>query len=74
MDLNEQRKYVFIKEYVTDNGTIPEGTEIILFRGLVYINGGMADPYSSHLIMNIISDKKKSKEYLKQGILINNQL
>ena len=29
MDIDEQRKYVFKIPYETNNGTIPEGTEII---------------------------------------------
>lgn len=74
MDLNEQKKYVFKKAYVMNAGTIPEGTEIILFRGFVYINGGMADNYSQGLIMSIVNDKKKREEYLVQMKLIGNKV
>ena len=74
MDINEQKKYVFKKAYRIEAGTIPEGTEIILFRGFVYINGGMADNYSSGLIMSIVNDKRKSDEYLQPMRLINNKL
>ena len=74
MDINEQKKYVFKKAYQTKSGTIPEGTEIILFRGLVYINGGMADNYSSGLIMHIVSNEKKREEYLTRMKIINNKV
>ena len=74
MYLNEQRKYVFKKAYVTESGTIPEGTEIILFRGLVHINGGMADQYSQGLIMSIVNDKKKYNEYLTRMQIIGNKV
>ena len=74
MDLNEQKKYVFKKAYFMNAGTIPEGTEIILFRGFVYINGGMADNYSQGLIMSIVNDKKKREEYLVQMKLIGNKV
>lgn len=74
MNLNEQKKYVFKKAYVMDAGTIPEGTEIILFRGFVYINGGMADNYSQGLIMSIINNEKKRNEYLQQMKIIGNKV
>ena len=74
MDLNEQKKYVFKKSYVMEAGTIPEGTEIILFRGFVYINGGMADEYSQHLIMRIIADERKRNEYLVPMRIIGNKV
>lgn len=74
MQIDEQRKYVFKKAYSTNSGTIPEGTEIILFRGWVYINGGMADEYSKGLIMNIIQNQKKRDEYLVQMKIIGNSL
>lgn len=74
MDLNEQRKYVFKKAYVMDAGTIPEGTEIILFRGFVYINGGMADEYSQGLIMSIVNNEKKRDEYLTRMKIIGNKI
>ena len=74
MNINEQKKYVFKKAYQTEAGTIPEGTEIILFRGFVYINGGMADNFSRGLIMNIISNEKKRDEYLTPMKIINNKL
>ena len=74
MNLNKQKKYVFKKAYVMDAGTIPEGTEIILFRGFVYINGGMADNYSQGLIMSIINNEKKRNEYLQQMKIIGNKV
>ena len=74
MDINEQRKYVFKKAYETEHGTIPEGTEIILFRGWSYINGGLADQYSNTLIMNILKDARKRDEYLVQMQLIPNKV
>ena len=74
MNFDEQKKYVFKKAYVMEAGTIPEGTEIILFRGFVYINGGMADEYSQSLIMSIVNNKNKCKEYLTQMKIIGNKV
>lgn len=74
MDINQQKKYVFKEAYQTEDGTIPEGTEIIVFRGLVYINGGMADAYSRRIILNIISNNNDFKKYLTQVQLINNKI
>jgi hypothetical protein len=73
-NFDEQIKYVFKKAYTVDYGTIPEGTEIILMRGWVYINGGMADDYSRGLIMNIINNPKKRDEYLVRMKIIGNKI
>ena len=74
MQIDEQRKYVFKKSYSTDAGVIPEGTEIILFRGWVYINGGMADEYSKGLIMSIVNNQQKRDEYLVRMKIIGNKV
>ena len=73
-NFDEQVKYVFKKAYNMEYGTIPEGTEIILFRGWVYINGGMADDYSQGLIMSIINNKNKRDEYLVRMKIIGNKV
>ena len=71
---DEQVKYVFKKAYETSIGTIPEGTEIILFRDWVYVNGGMADEYSRGLIMSIVNNKRKCDEYLVRMKIIGNKI
>lgn len=71
---DEQIKYVFKKAYVTSEGTIPEGTEIILLRGNIFINGGLADLYSRHLLLGVIRDKAKCGEYLKRVQIIGNKV
>lgn len=73
-NFDEQIKYVFRKPYVIDSGTIPEGSEVILFRGWVYINGGMADEYSRGLIMSIVNNKQKRDEYLVRVKIIGNKV
>lgn len=74
MNINEQKRYVFKKAYTNNYGTIPEGTEVNLFRGFIYINGGMCDSYSEGLISHILSNEKLKNEYLQQMKIINNQI
>lgn len=64
MQYYEQKRYVFKKAYTIEAGTIPEGTEVMLFRDWVYINGNMADGYSNGLIKSIINNTRKCNEYL----------
>lgn len=64
MQQYEQKRYEFKKSYTIEAGTIPEGTEVMLFRGWAYINGAMADDYSNGLIKSIINNPAKCKEYL----------
>ena len=46
-----QKKYIFIKEYQGQEGKIPQGTEIIIFRGFVYMNGRNGSPSVSKNII-----------------------
>ena len=49
-----QRKFIFIKEYSGEYGKIPQGTELIFFRGFLYMNGGMVHPAYQKILFNII--------------------
>lgn len=68
-NFEDQIKYVFKKPYSVEAGTIPEGTEIIYWHGDVFVNGGMCDAYSRTLLLNLINNPEKSKEYLKKMYL-----
>ena len=51
-----EEKYVLIKPYVCDYGTLPEGSEIIFFRGQFYLNGGPIPQVWNTLFNKIIKD------------------
>lgn len=70
----EQVKYIFIKEFKTQDGNIPQGTEIRLFRGFVYMNGGMVHPAYNNILMNIINNPKLHNEYLREVNIIHNKV
>lgn len=70
----EQKKYVFIKPYGTKEGIIPEGSEIIVFRDIIYLNGGMIHPAYQQVLMNIISNNNLNNEYLKEVSIIQNKI
>lgn len=69
-----QKKYIFLKDYHGEHGKIPQGTEIIIFRGFLYMNGGMVHPAYQKILLNIITNDKLSKEYLKEVQIINNKI
>lgn len=69
-----QRKYVFIKPYSSREGVIPEGSEIIVFRDVVYLNGGMIHPAYQQMLMNIVQNENLNKEYLKEVQVIQNKI
>lgn len=69
-----RKKYVFIKQFKTNEGVIPEGSEIIVFRGSIYMNGGMLHPAYNSMIMNIINNPKLRKEYLIEMDIIPNKI
>lgn len=68
-----EKKYVFIKSYTTQYGTIPENTDAFIFRGQVYINGGLCSPAYASIIRNLISDDDLHKEYLKDVSIQKNE-
>ena len=65
------KKYVFIKQFKTNEGVIPEGSEI---RGSIYMNGCMLHPAYNNMIMNIINNPKLRKEYLIEMDIIPNKI
>ena len=69
-----QKKYIFVKEYQGQEGRIPQGTEIIIFRGFVYMNGGMVHPAYQKILLGIITNDKLKIEYLREVRVINNKI
>jgi hypothetical protein len=51
-------KYVLIKPYECGYGTLPEGSDIIYFRGQFYLNGGPIPAVWNSLFKKIIEDDK----------------
>jgi hypothetical protein len=70
----EQKKYIFKESYKTNEGTIPAGSEIILFRGFVYMNGGMIHLAYQKMIKNIINNTELKEKYLKEIPVIHNKI
>lgn len=50
-------KYVLIKPYECQYGTIPEGSEIIYFRGQIWVNGGPIPPSYNDIFLKLINDE-----------------
>ena len=49
-------KYVLTKSYESQYGTLPVGTEIICFRGQVWVNGGPIPPSYNDIFLNLVND------------------
>ena len=49
-------KYVLIKPYPCKYGTLPEGTEVIYFRGQFYVNGGPIPNTYNDIFLKLIED------------------
>lgn len=73
MDL-EQKRYVFIKPYTTHCGTIPENSELTLFRGFYHINGGRVLQAYNKYIDALLNDVSLKREYLKEVPIIFNKV
>jgi hypothetical protein len=63
------KKYVLIKPFECQYGTLPEGSEIIWFRGQFYVNGGPVPPSFNDILVKVIKDKT----YVKEMKIIKNE-
>lgn len=70
----EQKKYVFIKDYVTQEGVIRQGSDLVLFRGFMYLNGGMLLPAYTKSLSILLDNPNLFREYLKEVEIIHNKI
>ncbi len=70
----EQKKYIFKIPFVVDEGTIPEGSEIIVFRDIIYLNGGMIHPAYQEMLRKIVDTPSLNEKYLKEMRIIQNKI
>jgi len=49
-------KYVLIKPFECRYGILPEGTEIIAFRGQIWVNGGPIPSGYNGIFLDLIQD------------------
>lgn len=64
-----EKKYVLIKPYECQYGTLPEGSEIIWFRGQFYVNGGPVPPSFNDILAKVIKDRN----YVKEMKIVKNE-
>ena len=57
-------KYVLIKPYECNYGTLPEGSDIRFFRGQYYLNGGPIPSVWNSLFKKICEDKEYTKKVI----------
>lgn len=65
-----EEKYVLKKPFECQYGTLPEGSEIIYFRGQFYLNGGAISNAWNSLFKKII----ENDEYVVKTRLIHNKI
>jgi len=61
-------KYVLLKPYDAGEGVLPEGTEIVYFRGQFWVNGGPVPTSYNRMLGDLI----KNEEYVKKMKIIKN--
>ena len=71
---DENIKYVFKKPYVANQGTLREGSEIRIFRGGVYFDGGMVPGAYAQDLLDIIRNDHLREEYLAVKKIIKNEV
>ena len=64
-----EEKYVLIKPYVCQYGTIPQGSDIVCFRGQVWVNGGPIPPSYNNIFLELVNNE----EYVRKVKIPKNQ-
>lgn len=57
-----EEKWVLIKPYTCEYGTIPENSDIYYFRGAYYLNGGLIPPEYYGLFNKLINDTNYTRK------------
>lgn len=65
-----EEKFVLTKPYECEYGTLPIGTEIIYFRGQVYVNGGPIPNVWNQMFLELVNNE----EYGVKMKIIKNKL
>lgn len=69
-----RKKYVFIKDYKTAEGTIPKGTEIVYFKNGFYMNGYLVSTAYMDVFGKVLTDPNLKREYIKEEEIIHNKV
>lgn len=56
-------KYVLIKPFVCNYGTLPTGTEIIYFRSQFYVNGGPIPSSYNYIFSDLVNNSEYVRKY-----------
>jgi hypothetical protein len=74
MDLFTQKRFMLIQDIEGREGIIPMGSEVTLFRGFVYLNGGMVMPSYAKMFTDILNDEEKKKKYFIETPILYNKI
>ena len=70
----DYEKYVFVKDFVTNEGTIKEGSELYVVNNVVSLNGGMLPANYQIYFMDLINkERQHGFNYLRPDKLIYNK-
>ena len=64
--MDEKTRYILKKDYVTDHGALHQNSEIRLFRGAVFYDGGLVPTAYAKELVELVEDEKLKEEYIKE--------
>lgn len=74
MDIDEQRKFIFIRELNVGDVKFKVGDELRLYRGAVFYNGGMLSESWSNRLIDLMKREIKNQYYLVERKIIKNKI
>lgn len=68
------KKYVFVKDWKTPEGTIPKGSDLTITHGCVYFNGGLQPNVYANMFRRLIDNEERNGfDFLRPEKIIYNK-
>lgn len=64
-----QRRFIFVKDFTCQLGTLRAGSELIFLDGRIYFNGGQIEPQYYNLFFDFLKGEIESPNYLKEKVV-----
>lgn len=64
--MTTHKKFIFVRPFTCDMGTIPVNSELIILKQAIYFNGGIIQPQFYELFHALIDDEMVDPYYLKE--------
>lgn len=69
-----QKRFIFVKDYKCEYGTLKKDSTIEINKGFLYFNGGLIEPWWSDYLEKFVKDEMEHPNYLREIPIIYNKV